>query len=108
MRTKIIVTIILSLFLYCKQQNNQEKILIPEFQIILDNSKVDGSILIFDSYKDKYYSNNFTEAEKSVIPASTFKIPHSIIGLETNILDNEETVFKWNGKKEHFLFGRKI
>ncbi len=103
MRTKLIVITIFLLFLSCKQQQNTKKLILSsELQTILNASEVNGAILIFDFYENKYYSNNFKEARKSVIPASTFKIVHSIIGLETNILESEATIFKWKGEKREF------
>jgi len=33
------------------------------------------------------------------MPASTFKIVNSIIALETGVVENDSTMFKWNGEK---------
>ena len=70
-----------------------------EFQSILDASQLKGVILIYDSQKSTYYSNNFEEAKRATIPASTFKIPNSIIGFETKILGSEKQIFKWDGSQ---------
>ncbi|WP_313386080.1 class D beta-lactamase [Chishuiella sp.] len=70
-----------------------------KFEEILNRSDVKGSILILDYQNNQYYSNNFNWANTGFIPASTFKIPNSIIGLELNILKDENTIFKWNGEK---------
>lgn len=35
-------------------------------------------------------------------PCSTFKIPNALIGLETGVLKDENTLFKWDGKPQHF------
>lgn len=110
MKTKITVIILFLTFLSCKQKNNQnseKRILNSELQTILDSSNVNGTILIFDFIKNKYYSNNFKEAEKKSIPASTFKIPNSIIGLETKNLKDEKTIFKWNGEQRAFSIWEK-
>lgn len=90
-----------------KAHNSVQKIQSKELQRILDSSKVNGTLLIFDYQEKKYYSNDFREAEKSVIPASTYKIPNSIIGLESGILENEKTIFKWDGKERSFSFWEK-
>ncbi len=34
-------------------------------------------------------------------PCSTFKIPNALIGLETGVLKDENTLFKWDGKPKH-------
>lgn len=66
------------------------EVVVPEFQKILDSSDLEGAILIYDKKKNTYYSNSFLESRVQYLPASTFKIPNSIIGLELNILENEK------------------
>ncbi|MAW94071.1 MULTISPECIES: class D beta-lactamase [unclassified Leeuwenhoekiella] len=77
----------------------EREILTPEFQTILDSAGVEGSILIYDLKNDTYYSNDFQWATKGRLPASTFKITNSIIALETGVVENDSTLFKWNGEK---------
>ena len=81
-----------------EKQEKIEKITEPEFQTIIDSSNVKGSILIYDFTENKYYSNNFEWASKGRLPASTFKIPNSIIALETNVVKDDSTLLKWDGK----------
>ena len=69
------------------------------FQQILDAAEVNGVILIFDKKNNTYHSNDFERANEGFLPASTFKIPNSIIALETGVVEDENTIFKWNGKK---------
>ena len=71
----------------------------PSFQRILDSAKMNGVLLIFDPQTQTYHSNDFARSQKGFIPASTFKIPNSIIALETGVVEDEKTVFKWDGKK---------
>lgn len=70
----------------------------PEIQSIMDSAKVKGSVLIYDVDEDAYLSNDFTWARSGHLPASTFKIPNSIIGLETGVIEGEETIFPWDGE----------
>ena len=72
-----------------------------EFKVVLDSANVKGAILIYDSQANIYYSNDFAWARKGKLPASTFKIPNSIIALETGVVTNDSTLFKWNGEKRH-------
>ncbi|MCG9792940.1 class D beta-lactamase [Flavobacterium algicola] len=73
-----------------------------EFGNVLDSLKVTGAILIYDVGNKKYYSNDFAWTKTGIIPASTFKIPNSIIALETGIIKSDSTVFKWDGEKRRF------
>lgn len=83
-----------------KKKADNNTILKPEFQSIIDSSEVTGSILIYDLSEDTYYSNDFEWSNKGNLPASTFKIVNSIIGLETGVIESDSTVFKWDGKKK--------
>ena len=80
--------------------NRSNRVVNQEFQSIIDSAKVEGSVLIYDSQKDVYYSNNFLWANIGKLPASTFKIPHSIIALETGVVEEENSIQKWDGKKK--------
>jgi len=102
-------TSILILFFSCtgkksssdKNKDNVTKreIVVPEFKTIIDSANVEGAILIYNLEEDKYYSNDFQWAKKGNLPASTFKIANSIIALETGAVENDSTLFKWNGVK---------
>jgi beta-lactamase class D len=85
-----------------KKDTKSSEIIKPEFDKILDSLNVKGSVLIYDLKNKIYYSNNFSWAKMGVIPASTFKIPNSIIALETGVIESDSTVFKWNGEKRKF------
>ncbi len=78
----------------------EHQIIKPEFQSIIDSADVVGSILFYDYKKDVYYSNNFKWANEGKLPASTFKIVNSIIGLETGVIENDSIIFKWDGKQK--------
>lgn len=70
----------------------------PEFRSIIDSADVLGSILLYDLQKDTYYSNDFEWANEGKLPASTFKIANSIIGLETGVIESDSVIFKWDGQ----------
>ena len=87
----------------CQTNNLKPKEIVKsEFGNILDSLKVKGAILIYDVKNKTYYSNDFNWAKTGIIPASTFKIPNSIIALETGVIKNDSVVFKWNGEKRKF------
>ena len=104
------IAVFLILFISCKEnkgittinkeQSANKNIIKPEFQSIIDSSDVKGSILIYDLNQDVYYSNDFEWSNKGNLPASTFKIANSIIGLETGVIENDSVIFKWDGEKK--------
>lgn len=69
-----------------------------KFQSFLDSSDLIGSILIYDLQNDSFYSNDFEWANKGHLPASTFKIANTIIGLETGIVESDSSIFLWDGQ----------
>lgn len=96
------------LFLFCKEKQKitaitksttlENEIVVSEFQSILDSAKVTGAILLYNLQKDTYFSNDFIWAQEGQLPASTFKIPNSIIALEAGVVENDSTLFEWDGK----------
>ena len=85
-----------------EKQEEQKEITRSEFQIILDSASVNGSILVYDLNENKYYSNDYEWSKTGRLPASTFKITNSIIGLETKVIENDSTIFKWNGEPRSY------
>ena len=81
-----------------KDTTKVQQTVVPEFQAILDSAQVKGAILIYDLEVDQWYSNNFNWAKKGQLPASTFKIPNSVIAIETGVVRNESTLFRWDGE----------
>lgn len=59
----------------------------------------EGCFVLFDKNKNEYVIYNQPKSKKQVSPCSTFKIVNSLIGLETKVLEDENTTFKWNGTK---------
>lgn len=59
----------------------------------------DGCFVLFDSSKEQYIIHNEEKSKKQVSPCSTFKIVNSLIGLETKILENENTIFTYDANK---------
>lgn len=71
---------------------------LPVIQEILDSALVKGTILLYDPQEASYYSNDFGWARKGQLPASTYKIAHSLIALETGVMAHDSVVIKWDGE----------
>jgi beta-lactamase class D OXA-209 len=84
------------------QNTKPKEVIKPELGSILDSLQVKGTILIYDVKNKTYYSNDFSWAKTGFIPASTFKIPNSIIALETGVVQSDSAIFKWDGEKRRF------
>jgi beta-lactamase class D len=58
-----------------------------------------GTFVLFDLNQNKYIRYNPTRAAERFLPASTFKIMNSLVGLETGVIQNDGYVIKWDGTK---------
>lgn len=56
-----------------------------------------GAFVMFNKQAKKYFRYNITRCAERFLPASTFKIPNSLIGLEEKIIEDENYVIKWDG-----------
>jgi beta-lactamase class D len=70
-----------------------------DFKKYYDAYKVDGCFVLFNVGKSSYIYYNKEDATVATSPASTFKIPNSMIGLETGVIKDENYVMKWDGVK---------
>ena len=71
----------------------------PEFKKYFDAFGVNGSLVIYDLKTCKYVRHNPGRCKQRFTPASTFKIPNSLIGLETGVIKDENFIIKWDGVK---------
>jgi beta-lactamase class D len=71
----------------------------PEWKSYFDANGVDGTIVAYDLAKGEIHIYNPARAATPFIPASTYKIPHSLIALETGVVKDENQRFKWDGQK---------
>lgn len=75
---------------------NPEKSL--ELKKIFDDAGMIGTIILFDPQQREFMGYDPARWDSGYLPASTFKIPNSLIGLETGVIDTSY-IFKWDGKK---------
>ena len=60
---------------------------------------IDGAIVVYDMKNDRYVRYNERRCRERFSPKSTFKIPNSLIGLETGVIRDAEFVIQWNREK---------
>jgi len=69
----------------------------PNFQPFFEEYGVKGCFLLYDLKNDIYQIYNSNRCEQGFLPASTFKILNSLIGLETDVITDENMVIPWDG-----------
>ncbi|QJX45685.1 class D beta-lactamase [Hymenobacter taeanensis] len=72
------------------------------FQAHFDHYGVKGSILLFEKPAGRYVAYNLQRCRQGFLPASTFKIPNTLIGLQTGALPDTATMCKWDGVQRKF------
>lgn len=58
-----------------------------------------GTFVLYDLEENNYYYFNEERAETRFPPMSTFKIPNSLIALETGVLENANSLIRWDSIK---------
>lgn len=94
-RANGLITILLIFAANCFASEPKE---IPDLKQIFDKFKVEGSILIYNQNDNTYCGHNLKRCNVAFCPASTFKIPNTLIAFETGVA-TAETVFEWDGQK---------
>src|SRR5215211_7937208 len=58
-----------------------------------------GAFVLYDQKNDRYLRYNEQRCRERFSPKSTFKIPNSLIGLESGVIKDAEFVIPWNRQK---------
>lgn len=70
----------------------------PDWRAHFDARHARGTFVLFEPALDRYSIFNEPRAKQRFLPASTFKIPNAVIGLELGAITDEGEVFRWDGK----------
>ncbi|MEI9806671.1 MAG: penicillin-binding transpeptidase domain-containing protein [Bacteroidota bacterium] len=94
MRYPVTCFLAIIFFASCSQNNvNIDNTLKKYF----DENKVDGCFALMDNGTGKFTVYNLSRyRDSSYLPASTFKIVNSLIGLQTGKIANDSMVIKWD------------
>ncbi|MFT4031592.1 MAG: penicillin-binding transpeptidase domain-containing protein [Siphonobacter sp.] len=70
-----------------------------DFKTYFDAYGLKGSFLLYDLKNGDYVTYDSSRCRQGFLPASTFKIPNTIIALESGIVRDTLQIFRWEGKK---------
>ena len=62
-------------------------------------SGYDAAFVLYDYNNQKFVKHNSGRCAERFLPASTFKIPNTLIGLETGIIKDAEFVIPWDSSE---------
>lgn len=74
----------------------------PELEKHFNDAGVKGTFVLFDVRANRFTAYNLPRAEKRFIPASTFKLANSLIGLSTGAVSSVDEVLPYGGKPQPF------
>lgn len=101
---KLFITAFLFLFSFsCSAQNNKspqpksDKAPEQKLNDIFKDTK--GTFVLFDQKNNSYLRYNAGRARERFSPKSTFKIPNSLIGVESGVIKDADFVISWNREK---------
>lgn len=84
-------------FVSCSQNNVETDNSLKKY---FDENKVNGCFALMDNGTGKFIVYNLSRyRDSSYLPASTFKIVNSLIGLQTGKITNDSMIIKWDGVK---------
>lgn len=61
-----------------------------------------GTIVTYDSQTDSYVASDDSRFKQRFIPASTFKIAHTLFSLDSGVATRQPAIYKWSGSKQPF------
>ncbi|MFO7178605.1 MAG: penicillin-binding transpeptidase domain-containing protein [Pseudomonadota bacterium] len=64
----------------------------------LERERVTGVIALLDGADGRVRCSDRERCARGYLPASTFKIPNTVIALETAVVDDSESALPWDGK----------
>lgn len=70
-----------------------------ELKKFFDDYNVNGSFLLYNLKEDSYISYNIERCRERFLPASTFKIFNSLVGIETGLIPDSNYIFYWDSIK---------
>ena len=76
------------------------------FKAVFEACHVQGSTVLYEAKRDHWVITDAEDADRRTLPASTFKIFHSLIALDTGAAKPGE-LFPWDGQKRELAIWNK-
>lgn len=75
-----------------------ETVVRDDLAAVFDEMGLAGTFVTYEMAADRHTLVNRARAEKRYVPASTFKIPNTLIALETGAVKDADEMFRYDGK----------
>lgn len=74
----------------------------PEVGALFTSAGVMGTFVLYDADTGRFVGHNQARSKVRFVPASTFKIPNTLIGLSVGAVENVDEVLPFDGKPQPF------
>lgn len=74
----------------------------PAIETLFAEAGITGTFVLYDVAEDKYVGFDRTRAETRYIPASTFKVPHTLIGLAEGVVADVDQNMPYGGEPQRY------
>lgn len=74
----------------------------PDWAKIFSDTGVTGTVAVADERHGRHLVHDAERAQTRFIPASTFKIPHTLFALDAGVVADEFETFEWDGVERQF------
>lgn len=71
-------------------------------QKLFEDAGLNGTFVLYDQKNNKFIGHNLTRAQQRYLPASTFKIPNTLIGLSAESVKSVDDILPYGGKPQPF------
>ena len=75
----------------------------PEIAKLFNDAQINGTFVLYDVSNNKFIGYNESRAKTRYIPASTFKIANSLIGLAEGAVKNVDEILPYKGETKPFI-----
>lgn len=97
---KSLLTVFLTLF--CLQSHSTSWLQSPEVSALFETAGVTGTFVLYDVDAGILVGHNQARSEVRFVPASTFKIPNSLIGLAVAAVKSVDDALPYGGQPQPF------
>lgn len=70
----------------------------PDVAALIQAERLDGVFVLLDPAQNLLHVSDRVRADTGYLPASTFKIPNTLIGLQTGVIPDERFALPWDRK----------
>ncbi|OCL25721.1 hypothetical protein U472_15450 [Orenia metallireducens] len=101
MKNFVLIFLLISIMVFTSGFKNEDQVDLKDNNVNFDKifKDYEGTFVLYDFNNNSYFKYNEVQANQRVSPCSTFKIFNSLVGLQTGVVKDENTMKKWDEKK---------